>query len=165
MTYSKGVGLEKQIEAQRKDAEQRVVVWDAENAAFPRLSDEDAEGDPDPDFVNDSGVDFQNPIGQRDANGSIIPLKQQDAMDVDMDLQAEFRGKAEIPPSRVGKMVTCDILMSSTTIRLIYPHSPAIPPSARKHRSDSAARTHAATGPLYLRRRVRRRGFCRSCRL
>jgi len=113
MTYSKGVELEKQNEAQRKDAEQRVVVWDAENAAYMRLSDEDAEGSPDPDFVQTSGVDFQAPIGQRDADRCIIPIMKQDAMDVDVKTQAEFRGKVEMPPSRVGKMVSMifDILI------------------------------------------------------
>ena len=134
-SYQKGFELEKQNKTQEEDARKRAVLWDAENVAFSRLSNEDT----DLDFVNDSGVDFQNPIGQRDANGSIIPLKHQDVMDVDMDVQAEFRGKAEIPPSRVGKMVICDILISSTACRLIYPQSPAIAPSARKHRSDSTA--------------------------
>jgi hypothetical protein len=70
-----------QVEAQVKDASERNVVWDAEHG----LGDVDAEGEDDPDYVdgmfvgsskvNDSGVEIIVPIGIRNEEGVIVPLK------------------------------------------------------------------------------------------
>ncbi|TFK42379.1 HORMA domain-containing protein [Crucibulum laeve] len=73
-----------QAEKQHRDAEQRNVVWSAEDDL--QLGDEDAEGEDDPDYIKqldgryekinfrDSGVDFTIPVGLRNQNGEIKPL-------------------------------------------------------------------------------------------
>ncbi|THH03421.1 hypothetical protein EW145_g6266 [Phellinidium pouzarii] len=91
----------KQLEAQRKDAEERVFAWSAED---PRWTDADAEGEDDPEDINDSGIGMDGLLGMRKADGSIIPLDGNgiDAMETDDDVQ--FYGRPEIVPSRVGEL-------------------------------------------------------------
>ena len=95
----------RQIEVQRIDAATRRVIWDAEDT---RLTDADAEGEIDPDFANDSGVELVEPLGVRTNDGRIRPLTAQEveleeAMEVDSDEQ--FFGKPDFEPERVGQLV------------------------------------------------------------
>ncbi|KLO19215.1 DNA-binding protein [Schizopora paradoxa] len=84
----------RQVELQRKDAEERTVVWDMDD---DRWSDRDAEGSPDPDFVDDSGIGMHE-----------IPIATESQPrrpdDMDMDNSAQFYGRKEHPPSRVGNL-------------------------------------------------------------
>lgn len=93
-----------QIGIQRKDAEERGVAWSVED---PRWSDEDAEGDDDPDFVNDSGIVLDRPLGLRGPNGDIDPMNTQaaDGMDTD-EPDAKFMGKPDVAPDRLGQLVS-----------------------------------------------------------
>lgn len=105
--------LSRQADAQRKDAEARPVVWNAETISA--LSEDDAEGEQDPDFVNDSGIGLQVPLGKRAADGSIVPIESSDddGMDVDAEGEAQYHGLPEIAPSRVGKLVCFSPLLVS----------------------------------------------------
>ena len=92
-----------QTDALMKDAEERMVAWNAED---PRWTDEDAEGCPDPDYVNDSGIAIDVPLGIRKGDGTIIPNLQNG--DVDMETSnndTHFYGKPEVVPDRVGQLV------------------------------------------------------------
>ncbi|PAV23827.1 meiosis specific hop1 [Pyrrhoderma noxium] len=93
-----------QTDSLMKDAEERMVAWNAED---PRWTDEDAEGDPDPDYVNDSGIAIDVPLGIRKGDGTIIPKLRNG--DVDMETSnndAHYYGKPEVVPDRVGQLKT-----------------------------------------------------------
>ncbi|KAH8117033.1 DNA-binding protein [Phellopilus nigrolimitatus] len=92
----------RQVEAQRKDAEERIVAWNAEDL---RWTDADADGEEDPDFVNDSGISLKGPLGMRKTDGSIVPIENQeeDTMETDA-IDVQFFGKPEIAPSHVGQL-------------------------------------------------------------
>ncbi|KAL5511311.1 hypothetical protein ACEPAH_4527 [Sanghuangporus vaninii] len=91
----------KQVEIQQKDAEIRKLAWNVEDS---RWTDDDAEGENDPDYANDSGIAIISPLGLRQADGSIVP--DQDGKDDAMDVEcpAQFFGKPDIVPSRVGEL-------------------------------------------------------------
>ena len=95
----------REAEAQRADAEQRRVLWDAEDS---RLADADAEGEDDPEYVNDSGIVFVEPLGVRTDDGAIRPITAEDvdamsAMDLDEDEQ--IFGKPDFEPKKLGQLV------------------------------------------------------------
>lgn len=92
-----------QLEAQREDAENRTVAWNAEGTG---LTDLDAEGEDDPDYVNDSGIAFEEPLGRRMSDGDILPLKagSEDHLETDQP-EVRFFGKPEVVPSHVGQLV------------------------------------------------------------
>ncbi|KAL5529555.1 hypothetical protein ACEPAG_5540 [Sanghuangporus baumii] len=91
----------KQVKTQQKDAENRKLAWNVEDF---RWNDDDAEGENDPDYANDSGIAIINPLGLRQADGSIVPHQdgKDDAMDVECPVR--FFGKPDIVPSRVGEL-------------------------------------------------------------
>lgn len=93
----------RQIEVQKKDAEERVVAWNAESS---RWGSEDAEGEDDPDYVNDSGVAMGAPLGLRKSDGTIIPLEEKEAMDMDESETPQFFGRPEVPPSHVRQLAS-----------------------------------------------------------
>lgn len=98
----------RQVEQQLKDAEQRVVAWNAEDS---RWTDEDAEGEVDYDYVNDSGIALSEPLGIRKDDGSIVPIEDQEENGMETDqVDAQFFGEPELAPSRVGKLVSFFIL-------------------------------------------------------
>ncbi|TDL24968.1 DNA-binding protein [Rickenella mellea] len=93
----------KQAELQRKDAECRAIVWDAEKISA--LSDLDADGEVDPDYADDSGIGFSIPLGVRMPDGTIAPISpSDDSMQIDPEAEAEYCGQREIAPSRVGRL-------------------------------------------------------------
>ena len=99
-----------QVEAQKVDAEARRVIWDAEDS---RLTDADAEGEDDPDYVNDSGVELVEPLGVKTDDGNIRPLTAEDieaanAMDVD-DGEEQFFGRPDFEPERLGQLVSTSL--------------------------------------------------------
>ncbi len=90
----------RQVELQRKDADERTVVWDMDDGKW---SDRDAEGSPDPDFLNDSGIGMHEiPIATESQH-----RRRNDEMETNDD--AQFYGRQEHPPSRVGKMVSLTV--------------------------------------------------------
>lgn len=93
----------KQIDTQKKDAEERVIVWHAED---PKFNDLDAEGEEDPDFFNDSGIGLEGPLGMRKADGSIVPIIEQpdEAMEMD-EADNQIFGRPEPVPSHIRKLV------------------------------------------------------------
>ena len=93
----------KQAEAQRNDAGTRKLAWSVEDS---RWTDEDAEGENDPDYANDSGIALACPLGLRQADGSIAPEKHEKVNAMDIESPAEFYGKPDIIPSRVGELVS-----------------------------------------------------------
>ena len=128
------------MELQVKDASERNVIWDAEHG----LGDADAEGEDDPDYVdgvfvggskvNDSGVEILVPIGIRNEEGAIMPIKLSEkgvvtenvmvqierkassgegGMRVDMDVddtsEEHFGGFSERVPSHAGELVGSSI--------------------------------------------------------
>jgi meiosis-specific protein HOP1 len=130
-----------QVELQTKDASERNVVWDVEHG----LGDADAEGEDDPDYVdgvfvggskvNDSGVEILVPIGIRNEEGVIVPIKFSErgvgtdenvmmqmerkagsgerGMRVDMDVddtsEEHFGGFSERVPLHAGELVRSSI--------------------------------------------------------
>ena len=105
-----------EVEAQRIDAEQRRVVWDAEES---RLTDADAEGEDDPDYANDSGVAFVEPLGVKTDDGTIRPVTAEDfetANAMDVDENEQFFGKPDYEPERLGQLVRLRQVMDSTLL-------------------------------------------------
>lgn len=96
----------REIDAQQADADRRRVVWDAED---PLLTDADGEGEDDPDFVNDSGVAFVEPLGVKTDDGTIRPMTAQDfdsaANAMDVDEHERIFGKPDYEPERLGQLV------------------------------------------------------------
>lgn len=103
-----------QIDVQRKDALKRVVAWSAES----NLTDRDAEGEDDPEYVNDSGIGFGEPLGKRGADGVIKPTEN-DTMETD-EPEIRYFGKPEVVPSRVGELVRCQFCYCDPAHTLIY---------------------------------------------
>lgn len=105
-----------QTDALMKDAEERMVAWNAED---PRWTDEDAEGCPDPDYVNDSGIAIDVPLGIRKGDGTIIPkLRNGDVDMVTSNNDAHYYGKPEVVPDRVGQLVRT-LTLSTFIINLL----------------------------------------------
>ena len=88
-----------QVEAQAKDAKNRTVAWDAEDA--------DAEWEPDPDYVDDSGIALTAPLGLRASDKSVVNVKSKGSRDASIRSNAEVTiyGFSEDVPSQVGHMV------------------------------------------------------------
>ncbi|KAI0699230.1 HORMA domain-containing protein [Cytidiella melzeri] len=98
-----------QTEAQRQDAMDRRVIWDAEEG----LNDVDAEGEDDEGEnaaavwrVGDNGLEFVGPIGIRDADGNIAPLSASQVQSQQPSVAAEalFEGVKENVPRHVGQL-------------------------------------------------------------
>lgn len=99
----------RQVEIQRADADARRVIWDAEDLRM----DADAEGEDDPDFVNDSGVAFVEPLGVRISDDSIRPLTDEDieaADAMECDGNEPFLGKPDFEPERLGQLVSVSVV-------------------------------------------------------
>lgn len=130
-----------QVELQVKDASERNVIWDAEHG----LGDADAEGEDDPDYVdgvfvggskvNDSGVEILVPIGIRNEEGVIVPIKSPESgigteenvmmqmekkagsgergirvdMEVDDTSEERFGGFSEHVPLHAGELVRSSV--------------------------------------------------------
>lgn len=91
----------RQVELQRKDAEERTVVWDMDD---DKWTDRDAEGSPDPDFQDDSGIAMMHEIPIATESQ---PRRRNDEMETDDN--AQFYGRKEHPPSRVGNLVSLNL--------------------------------------------------------
>ncbi|TFK54684.1 DNA-binding protein [Heliocybe sulcata] len=67
-------------ELQVKDAEKRCIIWDAEDG----LTDMDAEGDDDPDYLppGKANAETVEPLGIRNETGDIIPINVDAAGDI-----------------------------------------------------------------------------------
>ena len=93
---------QKLFDTQRRDAEDRNVMWNIED--LDKCSDMDAEGSPDPDCraVDDSG------IGLLPSSLPFATEETEAGGDVTMESShpGEFFGRIEQPPSRVGKLVS-----------------------------------------------------------
>jgi hypothetical protein len=82
-----------EVEAQKADARERRVVWDAERVTRMDSADLDADGEPDPDYPEQNvGANAMlgpwTPHGLRRDDGEIVPMSEEgrrklDAMDVD----------------------------------------------------------------------------------
>lgn len=108
------VARNKQVAILRQDAAERNVAWDAElstglstrRSKHSSLSDADAEGEPDPDYINDSGIMLQEPLGMLASDGSIIAIVPDTSGNMDVDANdVQFGGLSEEVPSRVSRMV------------------------------------------------------------
>ena len=87
----------KQIDQQKKDAEDRNVAWSIED----KLTDTDADGESDPDYMHvDSGF-----LGKRQPDGNIIPMQESDCAMEGNESEVQFFGQEEVAPSHVGKLV------------------------------------------------------------
>lgn len=130
------------IEATKRDAMQRKVVWDAETFGRIDMDDLDAEGEVDSEY-QPSGSQAENltqtagvvdgewaPLGVRNEKGDIIPLsfaekealaKENEAMEVDEDdevTQEQFiAGQRENVPTCIRKLVC--LLPFSLPYRLV----------------------------------------------
>ncbi|EJD02237.1 DNA-binding protein [Fomitiporia mediterranea MF3/22] len=95
-------GRSRQLEDQRKDAEERKFAWSAEDS---KLTNDDADGEADPDYINDSGIGFGGLLGLRKADGSIAPIEREadDAMDID-ESSVKFFGKPDVTPTKLGQL-------------------------------------------------------------
>ncbi|KAI0768437.1 HORMA domain-containing protein [Irpex lacteus] len=98
-----------QVEAQRQDALDRRVVWDAEEG----LDDVDAEGEIEDDDSaaavwrpGAKGMEFVGPIGVRDPNGCVVPLSASQEKQAESSLQASvvFEGVQEKVPRHVRQL-------------------------------------------------------------
>ena len=91
------------VMVQQEDAERRTVAWSAEEHRNESL---DADGEDDPEYINDSGVGFDVPLGIRKAGGAIEPLnvELEEPMEVD-GAEVKYFGKPESIPSHVGQLV------------------------------------------------------------
>ncbi|KAJ3480231.1 hypothetical protein NLI96_g8494 [Meripilus lineatus] len=108
-----------QAEAQRQDAMQRRVVWDAEDCLVEM--DLDGEGDRDDSGdsgqvlaawrAGESGIELAGPVGMRDDNGNIAPLSDEPENGHQSIPAAEtlddshYVGEQEHVPSHVGQLV------------------------------------------------------------
>ncbi|KAF8274863.1 HORMA domain-containing protein [Lactarius quietus] len=107
-----------QIEAQKKDAQERTTIWDAEKIGRLDSLDEDAEFEDDPEFPqhtlrkSENGSDEWVPMGTRIDGGDIVPFttfpqqlgSDRDVMDVDTGCATQellFTGRAECVPDCV----------------------------------------------------------------
>ncbi|KAI5120474.1 hypothetical protein M0805_006494 [Coniferiporia weirii] len=89
----------RQLDAQRQDADERVVAWNAED---PRWTDADAEGEDDYEFADDSGIGLDGPLGMRKADGSVVPFDANSANAMDADeADVHYFGRPEMAPSHV----------------------------------------------------------------
>ncbi|KAI0273433.1 HORMA domain-containing protein [Gloeopeniophorella convolvens] len=124
-----------QIDAQERDARERVVVWDAEKMGRLDSLDVDAECEDDPEFAqmspNDSGICLEgwNPIGFRTEEGNIIPYPAQKtrpaSQEMDVDLvdvdnaghtqELLFNGRLESVPDSV-QLLNIDTSMRSNSL-------------------------------------------------
>ena len=76
--------------AQRAAAEARRVVWDAEALCRADSKDADAEGEPDPDYVQSSAPQEEwAPLGVRDDSGTIIDLETARTQGIDLSASAD----------------------------------------------------------------------------
>ena len=70
----------------------------------------DADGEDDPEFVNDSGIAFEVPLGLRKSDGTIVPIaaeERDEAMEMDgVETNNQFFGRPEPIPSNVRKLVS-----------------------------------------------------------
>ncbi|KAI0344853.1 DNA-binding protein [Trametopsis cervina] len=98
-----------QSEAQRQDALERRVVWDAEEG----LGDEDADGSDDDGGqaaaiwrVNPTGLEFISPLGLRGSDGSIMPIASPENQPCELPATADalFEGVKENVPRHVGQL-------------------------------------------------------------
>lgn len=115
-----------QFEAQKRDAQERTTIWDAEKIGRLDSLDEDADFEDDPEFPqhirnSDSSSDEWVPMGTRIEGGDIVPfmtLPRQlesglDVMDVDTGdatpsatQELLFTGRAECVPDCVQHLVS-----------------------------------------------------------
>lgn len=84
----------KNLEAQSNDAQVRNVAWDAEDA--------DAEWEPDPEFVNDSGISLATSLVSRTFDKTAVSEQSGD----DYHKEVAFCGHPEVAPSQVGHLVS-----------------------------------------------------------
>ncbi|PCH37883.1 hypothetical protein WOLCODRAFT_96043 [Wolfiporia cocos MD-104 SS10] len=106
-----------QTEAQRKDAMVRRVAWDADDG----MCDPDADSEVDPEYggsdghnkgiscaVNDSGVEFIEPMGIRDEEGQIRPFSQMDKQQRNICCahgEAQYAGQQDNVPDRIAQLL------------------------------------------------------------
>ena len=112
-----------QIEAQKQDAQERTIVWDAEKIGRIDSLDEDAEFEDDPDFQQvallSSGISHEEwvPMGTRHKEGVIVPFSAQPPelglgeriSDTDTSGATQellFTGRAERVPDCVQRLVS-----------------------------------------------------------
>lgn len=107
-----------QIEAQKQDARERIIVWDAEKIGRLDSLDEDAEFEDDPDFQQDALLpnhDEWVPMGTRNDEGVIVPLSVQspelglveriaDTDTIGATQELLFTGRAERVPDCVQRL-------------------------------------------------------------
>lgn len=126
------------IEATKRDAKQRKVVWDAETLGRIDMDDLDAEGEIDSEYQpSGSQTEGQTqifgvtdgdwaPLGVRNEEGEIVPLsmaekealaRENEAMEVDEEdevTQEHFiAGQRESVPTCIRKLVCCSHCMAS----------------------------------------------------
>ena len=110
-----------QIEAQKQDAQERSIVWDAEKIGRFDSLDEDAEFEDDPDFQQGAllssgiGHDEWVPMGTRNKEGVIVPFSVQPPELVECIADTDnsgatqellFVGRAERVPDCVQRLVS-----------------------------------------------------------
>jgi hypothetical protein len=99
---------------QKKDAEDRRVVWSAEAQGI----DVDAEGEIDPEFAelyNAAGVSFA-PLGIRGEDGSIMAIDAPAAGESAEEVL--YAGQSMTVPSRVGNLVSIMFLFVCWAVEL-----------------------------------------------
>lgn len=106
--YEASQSLQRETAIQLADAQDRNVVWDADNDAANALHGEDAEGEPDPLYPHlQDGASLKEPqpLGIRQADGSLRPYsspavkhtsniiksKRQDERSVDFNSQTSSK--------------------------------------------------------------------------
>lgn len=110
-----------QVEAQKQDARERIIVWDAEKIGRFDSLDEDAEFEDDPDFQQggllSSGISYDEwvPVGTRNKEGVIVPFSVQPSELVERVADTDtsgatqellFTGRAERVPDCVRRLVS-----------------------------------------------------------
>lgn len=95
----------KEIETQWQDAQERVVVWNAENLAAPGTT-YDADGEPDPEFERAS--QHIRPIGVRDETGQLQDAPTEDTC---APSEAQFMGASETTPLNARDLVSRGLLL------------------------------------------------------
>ena len=94
-----------QAEKQIEDAENRNVIWAAEDCL--ELSDADADGEDDPDYLRQPDGSYLKrdaiaPIGYRNKHGNIGPIPLQEHPG-----EARFEGVLENAPKYLHEIVRC----------------------------------------------------------
>jgi hypothetical protein len=93
----------KEIETQWQDAQERVVVWDAESLAVHPF-DDDADGEPDPEFERASQQ--IRPLGVRGENGQLRDIPSEDTC---APSDPQFMGASEVTPLKAADLVRCGL--------------------------------------------------------